>query len=106
MILGTFKLGSDIQEVIIRGNELMFTQDGIITTIEGIKLDKSGVLREFPDLKGKEDWRKLAIKRFKEHIKKMPNEMEAMTYVKNELIKQGYSPLFYQRAGHRPKKFQ
>ena len=53
-----------------------------------------------------EDWRKEAINRLKEHIKKMNSEMEAMNYIKDELTKQGYTALFLQRAGFRPQRFR
>lgn len=103
--MGTFSLGSEIQEVIIKGNELYFAQNGMITSPEGIRLDKTGVTREFPDLKDSDEWRQEAIKRLKNHIKKMRTETEAMNYVKDELTKQGYTALFWHKAGHRPQKF-
>lgn len=106
MILGTFKLASEIQEVIVRGTELLFHQQGLVTSVEGLKLSKKGVEKEFPDLMGKEDWRKEAINRLKEHIKNMKTEEERMNYVKEELIKQGYTALFWQKAGWRPTKFK
>lgn len=106
MILGTFQLASEIQEVIVRGNELLFAQNGMITTIEGLKLSKSGVVKEFPDLETSDEWRKEAITRLKNHIKQMKTETEAMEYVKEELKKQGYTPLFMQRAGFRPERFK
>ena len=105
-ILGTFRIASDIQEVIIKGNELYFAQNGIITSPDGVKMDKSGVIREFPDLENNEEWRKIAIERLKTHIKNMKTEMDAMNYVKDELTKQGYTALFMQRAGFRPEKFK
>ena len=78
----------------------------LFTSIKGIKLDKKGVVKEFPDLEEKDNWRVEAINRLKEHIKKMKTEKERMEYVKEELKKQGYEPLFYQEAGFRPKKFK
>jgi len=77
----------------------------MITTIEGIKLDKSGVIKEFPDLKDDEEWRKKSIERLKEHMKKYETEQEKLDYVKLELIKFGWKPLYSQIAGFRPKKF-
>ena len=106
MLLLTFRLASEIQEVVIKGNELYFSQNGVITSIEGLRLSQKGVVKEFPDLEGKEEWKKEAINRFKEHMKKLETEEKKMNYIKEELTKQGYTALFYQKAGHRPQKFK
>lgn len=106
-VRGVFQLGGEVIDVIIQGNNLMFhDSSGMITTLEGLKLDKSGVVKEFPDLKEDEDWRKKAIERFKEHYKTMKQENDKLDYVKNELTKFGWTPLFFQPAGFRPKKFK
>lgn len=108
MIKLTLRLGGENQEVIIRGNELLFFDipSGAITTLEGLKLDKSGALKEFPDLKDDDDWKKKTIERLKEKMKGFKTERKKMDYVKEELIKFGYEPLYYQRAGHRHKQFK
>jgi hypothetical protein len=106
MISGTFRLAGEIVNVIVKGNELLFLDSsGTITTIEGLKLDKTGTLREFPDLKDDDEWKRKAIDRLKEHIKKMKTEKEAIYYVKEELEKFGYASLFKQQAGFRPQRF-
>ncbi len=107
MLKGTFRLGGENQEVIVRGNELLFFDiaSGMMTTLEGLKLSKNGSIKEFPDLKDDEDWKKKTINRLKEKMKTFNTELEKMEYVKGELIKHGYEPMFYQRAGYRPKKF-
>lgn len=107
MIHAQFKLAADIIEIVIEGNNLMFQDvgSGIITSIEGVRLSKAGVLKEHPDLKDNPDWKKIAINRLKEYIKKYPKEIEKLHYVKDELNKFGYQALFYQKAGFRPKKF-
>jgi hypothetical protein len=33
----------------------------MITTIDGLRLNKGGVIKEFPDLKDRKDWRTEAI---------------------------------------------
>ena len=106
MIKITFKLGGDVIEAIIRGNYLFFydTSSHTQAPIEGLKLSKSGVIKEFPDLKDNKDWKKEAIKRFKEHFKKIGSELEKALYVKSELEKNGYEALFWMRAGFRPQK--
>jgi hypothetical protein len=108
MIKLTLKFGGENQEVIVRGNELLFFDiaSGMMTTIEGLRLNKSGVIKEFPDLKEDEDWKKKTIQRLKDKMKEYKTEMDRMNYVKEELIKQGYEPLFYQRSGFRPIKFK
>lgn len=108
MIQGTFSLGVDLIQVVVKGNELLFYDvgSGTITTIEGLKLDMSGVIKEFPDLKDDEEWRKKAINRLKEHMKKFDKEMDKLNYVKNELVKFGWIALYYQKAGWRPTKWK
>lgn len=108
MIKLTLRLGGENQEVIIRGNELLFfdVSSGMMTSIEGLRLSKSGVLKEFPDLKDSEEWKKIVIERLKTKMKNYKTEVEKMNYVKDELVKQGYEPLFYQRGGFRPQKLK
>lgn len=108
MIIAQFKLASELIEVIVRGNELLFRDigTGTITSIAGLKFSKAGVLKEHPDLKDEIEWKKIAIERLKKYLKKLKTEKEKMYYVKDELIKFGYDPLHWQRAGHRPKKFE
>jgi len=77
-----------------------------MSTVEGLQFSKQGVIKEFPDLEDDEDWKKKVIERLKEKIKTFNTEMEKTNYVKEELEKFGYEPLFYQRGGFRPKKFK
>jgi len=108
MIKLTLRLGGDLSEIIVRGNELLFsdTSSGVVTTLEGLRLSKAGVLKEHPDLKDDRDWKLKAIKRLKAHVKKMKTEMEKIEYVKDEFTKFGYSPIMKQRAGHRPVRYK
>ncbi len=78
----------------------------MITPITGIKLSKGGCLKEFPDLKDREDWKEETIKRLKKKIKEFRTEDERIEYVKKELVKMGYEALLKQRAGWRPQKFK
>ena len=107
MILGNFQLGGDQIEIIVDKENIMFrdTSSGTTTTVHGLRLSKSGVIKEHPDLKDDEDWRKKALDRLKEHVKKIKTEDKKMNYIKDELSKHGYTPLFKQRAGWRPQKF-
>jgi len=107
MIFGNFRLGGDEVEVIIDESNIMFrdTSSGTTTTIHGLKLSKGGVIKEHPDLKDDDNWRKKAIERLKEHTKKFKTEKDKLNYIVEELSKHGYEPRFFQRAGHRPQKF-
>lgn len=108
MIKAQFRLGSELIDVVIRGNELMFMDVGTgqITTVDGLRFSKAGVLKEHPDLKNNKDYKKVAIERLKEHMKKLETEMDKVRYVKSELEKFGYTPLHIQRAGFRPQRFK
>ena len=108
MIKTQFKLGSELFDVVIKGNELLFMDigTGAITTIEGIKLSRVGVLKEHPDLENESEWKKIAIKRLKEHMNSFRIEMDKAIYIKDELIKFGYEVMHYQKAGFRPQKFK
>lgn len=108
MIKGTFEIGGDNQEVVVKGNELLFFDvgSGVISPIEGLRLSKSGCLKEFPDLENDDEWKKKTIERLKTKMKEYNTEMEKIIYVKDELIKSGYKPLFYQMGGFRPQKFK
>src|SRR6056297_1506560 len=99
MIKGTFEIGGDMVDVVVKDNNLFFWDSNTqqTTTIEGLKLSRAGVVKEHPDLENDDEWRKKAIERLKEHIKKFNTEEEKMDYVKNELTKHGYEPKFKQR---------
>jgi len=72
--------------------------------ISGIKLDRPGVIKEFPDLKDNPEWQKIAQERFKDKIKKMNTEEERIKYIIEDLTKFGYKPLHMQKQGFRPVK--
>jgi len=76
--------------------------------IEGLKLSTAGILQEFPDLKGKPERtiKKIAIKRFKEHINGLRTEKQVQDYVIKDLKKHGYKIKAIKRAGFRPKVFK
>lgn len=108
MIKATLKFASELVEVVWSEQGLMFfdVSSGQITTIEGLRLDKSGVIKEFPDLKDDDEWRKKAIERFKIKIKSFNTEMEIIKYCIEELKKFGWQPLTLQRGGFRPQKIE
>jgi len=108
MIKLTMKLGSELIEVIVKDYELLFydINSQAFTILEGIKISKSGVEKEFPDLKENIEWKKIALERLKKHIRTFKNEKERINYCKEELTKWGYEPLFIQREGFRPEKIK
>ena len=97
-------MGGKIIEAIYGPNGLMFfdVTTGMITSLEGLKLSRQGVVKEFPDLENDDEWNKKAIKRLKAHLNKLKTEDAKINYVIDELKKHGYQPLFKQRAGFRP----
>lgn len=106
MIKGTMSFAGEASNIIVDGNNLMFNDtSGKITTIEGLRIDRSGVIKEFPDLENDDEWRKKAIERLKEHMRKIETEKEKLDYVKSELEKFGWVALFKQQAGFRPVKW-
>lgn len=109
MIVVVFQFVNQIIEVRINGNNILFRTGefgGAFVPIDGLKLDKNGVIKEHPDLKDKDNWREEAIKRFKGHIKNMETEIQKANYIISELKKVGYKPVALQRAGHRPIKIK
>lgn len=108
MIKGTFRLGGELIEVIVDGENVMFNDvaTNTISTIEGLQLNKQGVMKQFPDLKDDDNWKRKAVMRFKTHIRKFKTLDARIEYVKEELMKHGYEGLYKQRAGFRPKKFR
>jgi hypothetical protein len=107
MIQATFKFTGENHAVIIDGNNIMFADDsGQVSTIEGIKLVKSGVVKEFPELENDPEWRRKVIERFKEKIRTMNSEIEKINYIKDEFVKFGHTALYYKRAGSRPMRFK
>ena len=101
-----FQYGSDKVEVRIEDVTCYFrtSQSHAFATIDGIKIDKKGAIKEFPDLKDNKEWKEETIKRFKEKIKNMKTENERMKYIIKDLTKYGYQPLYFQKKGDRPVK--
>lgn len=102
-----FIMGSEILEVRIVANQVLFRTPGsAFATIDGLNLKKSGVIKQFPDLTDKEDWKDQAIKRFKQKIKQMTSEKETMNYIIEDLHSHGYKIKAKQIAGHRVIKYK
>jgi GTP1/Obg family GTP-binding protein len=99
------KFANEIFKIVVAGNNVYFTDSlGMSSTIDGLKLSYVGVVKEFPDLKDNEDWKKKASERFKEKIKSFNTDIEKINYLKEDLKQYGYKPLYIQRSGFRPQK--
>jgi hypothetical protein len=88
----------------VNGDKVFFSHQefgNIKTEIDNLKLDKNGVIKEFPDLKDNINWKNIAIQRFKDKIKSLKNESERVNYIINDLKKFGYIPLYKQQKGFR-----
>ena len=74
--------------------------------IDGLKLSKDGVVKEFPDLEFDADWHDVAVKRFKDRIELLGKESAVAEYIINDLKKFGYTPKFYQEQGFRKRRIE
>lgn len=109
MIELIFERGPEIILIRIRGHDVTFSnsiQGAIYSSIDGMKLDYEGVIKEHPDLKDREDWNKEAIKRFKEKIKSYENEKDTSNYIIKELKSIGYIPMYKKKQGFRKEVIQ
>jgi hypothetical protein len=107
MIQIIFEFLGDMELVVVDGNKVMFgnTSYGArLATIDGLKLDYSGTIREFPDLELENEWREIAIERFKKKIREFATEKAAAMYVVDELKKFGHNPIKIQISGSRWRK--
>lgn len=96
-----FYFGSELLMVTIKGNAVTFTKDGMQSGIDGLRLSKEGVNKEFPDLKDNPAWREEAIKRFKDKIKNFGSEDKVKEYLIKEMNKFGYTAKYIQKQGFR-----
>ena len=90
----------------INNNNVYFSttlQGPVKAPIDKLKLNYRGVIREFPDLEGSDDWKEQAVKRFKDNLSNMPSETEKVNYIIHDLKNHGYIPLYKQKNGFRPE---
>lgn len=106
MIEIIFYFGTEIVIARINGHNISFgssSNGAFLANIDGLKLNRQGVEKEFPDLIGKENWREESIKRFKNHIYSLKNEDQIAEYIISDLRKYGYVPRYKQKGGFRPE---
>lgn len=111
MVIGViFKFGNEFIQVKVIGESCLFfkTKNGIPTqtSIDGLKLDYKGVCREFPDLETRDNWREIAIQRFKDKMKEFKTEDERINFIVEDLKKFGYIPVYKQKEGFRMEKYK
>jgi hypothetical protein len=105
-----FQFGTQLLEVKIIEKSVYFATDvrqgfANFYSIDHLKLDVAGILKEFPELDGKSDIeiKSEAIKRFKDKIALMNSEEEIAKYVIEDLTKHGYRPRHMARQGFRAR---
>lgn len=101
-----FFRGSEIAFVRIEKNNVRFADSlsgNMFASLKGLKLNYEGVIKEYPNLMGKDNWREEVVKRFNKKIKSMKDEEEISDYVIEELEKFGYELKKKQKAGFRPE---
>ena len=104
-----FYFGTEIIFVRVRLGSIMFansSQGNQWSPIDGLRLSEVGVKKEFPELRGEEDWRTKAIQKFKDRVADMKTEMEIAEYIIADLRKFGYQPKFIQEAGFRKRRIE
>lgn len=107
MIGVIFLFGVEHVEVRVDNNNVLFrtTQtNSMLAPIDALRLDKSGCIKEHPDLRDRKDWREESVKRFKDHIKRLDTEKKKMEYIIKDLNKHGYKEQYWQQSGRRPVK--
>ena len=100
------KLGENIL-VIINGQDVKFGSTlygDSFTDISGLRLDHKGVIKTFPHLEKRKDWRETAIFYFKEKIKSLKTEEDIANYIISDLRLHDFIPIYKQKKGFRPER--
>lgn len=104
----TFSLGSERTIIRIIGDNILFIdpQTNMMSPIEGLQLNKQGVIIEHPDLKDDPEWKQKSIQRFTDKIKSLPSETERMKWIIEEMKVMGYKPLYSTQDRFRPQRIK
>jgi len=107
-IQAVFQKGSERVIIRVIGNNVLFIdlQNNLMAPIEGLKISKQGVEREYPDLINDPEWRQKAIQRFVDKIKSFQTEDEKMNWLIKEMNDMGYIGLYKQKSGFRIEKIK
>tara|TARA_Y100000310_G_scaffold207189_1_gene207644 strand:- start:256 stop:600 length:345 start_codon:yes stop_codon:yes gene_type:complete len=109
MIDVLFEFGPEAILIKVDGNHILFGNTvwgAQLASIEGLRLDKAGTLKEFPDLADVDDWGTVAMDRFKEKIASFETEEEKVKYIAEDLKKHGYIPKKIHKQGRRPVDYE
>lgn len=104
----TFQAGSGAVIARVLGKRLFFIQyvnnSPVMFPLEKINFPKEGMLKEFPDLEGREynEMKNIAVERIREHLGKMNTEKEVEEYIKKELEGIGCKLIMKSKPGFRP----
>jgi hypothetical protein len=104
-----FSFGSDVIEIRVDGSNLYFRSSQFgsqFAPLDGLEFNKFGVIKEFPDLAGDEEWKAKAIDRFRAKIALLKNDDEKANYLIEDLKKFGYVPVAKQKQGFRMEKIK
>lgn len=107
MITLMFEKANEKVLVIVEGNNVKFgntTYGPYLASIDGLLLNHEGVVKEFPDLQGDENWKEKASSRFREKIKSFKTENEISDFMVSEMKEAGFIPLMKQKGGFRIEK--
>lgn len=76
------------------------------TPLEGLQFNMAGIVKEHPDLEGKPfgEMRKIAVERFRTHLKSFVTEKAAIDYLREDLGKHGNKLIMITRPGFRPQR--
>ena len=106
MIQLLFELGSEVILVVVDGKRVTFGNSVFgnkLASIDGLRLSKRGVEKEFPDLIGKDNWREEAVRRFKIKLEGLDSELERAKYIIRDLKSHAYKAKSIQKQGFRPE---
>ena len=101
--------GGETIEFNVVGNKVSFRSsqqhNSQFVTLDNLRFDYSGVIKEFPDLENNPQWNELARERFMEYLKTYKTEADKAHYIVKELAKYGYVPRYIQKSGFRPEVY-
>ena len=103
-----FQRGSERTAIRIIGDNVLFIDlsSNMVAPIEGLKLSRQGVIKEYPDLKDNPQWKQIAIERFVKKIKGLSTEEKRSEWLIQEMVEMGYTPLYKQKNGFRIQKIK
>jgi len=104
-----FRRANEIVEVRVNGSQVYFKSSAygsVLAPISSLKLDRDGVVKQFPDLEDSENWKEEALNRLTEKLDGLHTEEAKSKYLIEELGGIGYMPLTKQKQGFRMEKIK